>query len=186
MEYKLFQNNLEDAHKISKYLVIACISQLLVIFVLAVLSIAISHRQMTVLVPMNLNAPMSVSNNFVSSQYLDESAISFINLRLNFDPDTIDNNHQIILKFVSSNSYSNIKNALDTEAKLVKSQGISSSFYINKIMINKKSMSVKVSGTLNRSVVDKPLKPVQATFLIKFKNDNGLLTLKKFVEEKQS
>lgn len=186
MEYKLFQNNLEDAHKISKYLLIACISQLAVIFTLTVLSIAISHRQMAVLVPMNLNSPMSVSNNAVSTQYLDESAISFINLRLNFDPDTIDNNHDIILKFVSPSSYQKIKNALDVEAKLVKSQGISSSFYINKILINKKSLSAKISGMLNRSVIDKELKSVNVTFLITFENDNGLLTLRKFVEEKQS
>lgn len=186
MEYKLFQNNLEDAQKLSKYLLMVCGLQFLIVFILVILNIGLSHRQMAVLVPMNLNSPMSVSNNTVSSQYLDESAISFIDLRLNFDPSTIDKNHQIILHFVSSDSYKKIKSTLDQEAKLVKSQGISSSFYINEIELDQKTLSVLISGTLKRSVVDKSLKAVKSTFLITFENDDGLLTIKKFVEEKQS
>lgn len=185
MEYKLFQNNLEDANKLSKYLLMVCGLQFLIVFILVILSIALSHRQMVALIPMNLNSPMSVSNNVVSSQYLDESALSFIDLRLNFDPDTIDNNHQVILRFVSPGSYKKIKSALDQESKLVKSQGISSSFYINKIKVNKQSLSVMISGTLNRAVVDKQLIPVKATFLITFENDDGLLSINQFVEEKE-
>lgn len=184
MEYKFFQNNLEDAQKIAKYMLIACISEIFIIFMLIILCIVISHRQMTVLVPMNLNSPMSVRNNAVSSQYLDENAISFINLRLNFDPDTIDENHKIILKFLSSDNYKSIRKALDQEAFLVKSQGISSSFYISNVEINKKTLSALISGTLVRSVSDKALKPAKVQFLISFENNDGLLTISKFVEEK--
>lgn len=184
MEYKFFQNNLEDAHKISKYLLITCISEVAIIFLLTILCIVISHRQMAVLVPMNLNSPMSVRNNAVNTQYLDENAISFINLRLNFDPDTIDENHKIILRFLSSDSYKSIKTALDQEALLVKSQDISSSFYISDVAIDKKTLSALISGTLIRSVSDKALKPVQVKFLISFENNDGLLTISKFGEEK--
>lgn len=184
MEYKLFQNNLEDAKRVTKYLLVISASFLLAIFLLIVLCIAISNRNMTMLVPMNLNAPMSVSNNAVSRQYLDETALSFINLRLNFDPYSVDGNHAIILRFVSSNNYESIKKALDMEAKLVKSQGISSNFYLNNISINKHALSVLMSGTLIRSVSNKQLKPIHTQFEIDFENNNGLLLITNFFEVK--
>ncbi|MCX7125445.1 MAG: type IV conjugative transfer system protein TraE [Gammaproteobacteria bacterium] len=184
MEYQLFQNNLEDAHKIIKCLVLTCISLLSMIVLLTFLCIAISHRNMTTLIPMNLNTPMTVSNNAVSPQYLNESALSFINLRLDFDPDSIDLNHKVILRSIAPTNYQAIKKILDQESKLVKAQGISSSFYINGISINKKSLSVLVTGTLVRSVSDKTLKAVRTQFQIDFENDNGLLLITQFFEVK--
>ncbi|OGT41477.1 MAG: type IV conjugative transfer system protein TraE [Gammaproteobacteria bacterium RIFCSPHIGHO2_12_FULL_40_19] len=182
MEYHLFQRNLEDAHKIVKHLVLTCVSLLFAIILLIFLCISISHRNMTTLVPMNLNTPMTISNNSVSTQYLNESALSFINLRLNFDPDTIDLNHNIILRSIAPNNYQDIKKALDQESKLVKAQSISSSFYINDISINKKMLSVLFTGTLVRSVSDKALKSVKTQFQIDFENKNGLLLITQFFE----
>ena len=184
MKYKLFQNNVEDAHKITKYLLCACGSLLSVVFILTALCINLSHRQMAVLVPMNMNAPLFVSNNSVSSQYLTESALSFMNLRLNFDPDTIDNNHALILRSVAPSDYSDIKKSLDIEADFVKKQSISSSFYINGISVNKEMLSVLIDGTLARSVGDKKLSLVKTKFQINFKNDDGLLLITQFFEVK--
>lgn len=182
MEYHLFQNNLEDAHRMIKYLVLTCASLLCAAILLTFLCISISHRNMITLVPMNLNAPMTVSNSSVSTQYLNESALSFINLRLNFDPDTIDLNHNIILRFIAPTDYQDIKKALDQESKLVKAQSISSSFYISDISINKKMLSVLFTGTLVRSVSDKTLKAVKTQFQIDFENKNGLLLITQFFE----
>lgn len=184
MEYKLFQNNVEDARTITKYLLTVCASLLLVILALLFLCISISHRQMAVLVPMNLNAPLMVSNNSVSSQYLTETALSFIDLRLNFDPDTIDGNHALILRSIAPSDYSAIKKSLDEETTLVKKQSLSSSFYINGISVNKKMLAVLVHGTLARSVGDKNLSLVKTDFQIDFKNDNGLLLVTQFFEVK--
>lgn len=184
MDYRIFQSNLHDAHKVTKYCLWLCASQFLMIFLLILLSLFLSHRSMVTLVPMNLNAPISVSNNSVSSDYLGQSALSFINLRLNFDPDTIDKNHQIILKFVSSNSYPSLKKTLDEESQLVKEQSIASSFYINNIEINRSTLSALITGKLIRSVGHKTLPPVITQFLISFENNDGLLTIKQFVEQK--
>lgn len=184
MEYKLFQNSLEDAQRIVKYLIFSCVTLLSAILLLIVLCISISHRNMVTLVPLGLNAPMTVSNNAVSSQYLNESALSFINLRLNFDPDSIDENHKIILRSISPGNFQEIKKALDEESILIKKQGISSSFYINGISINKKMLSVTVTGTLVRSVSDKVLKSVKTQFQIDFTNNNGLLLITQFFEVK--
>ena len=184
MKYQLFQNNLEDSQKIVKYALIVCASLLCVNFLMIVLCLSISHRNMTTLVPMNLNAPMTVSNNSISSQYLDESALSFINLRLNFDPVTLDADHSIILRSASPDSFNDLKKVLDEESKLVKTQNISSNFYVNDISINRETLSVRIAGTLQRSVADKPLKPIKTAFQIDFDNQNGLLLIKQFFEVK--
>lgn len=186
MEYKILQNNLHDAHKVTKYCIGICAGQFFIILLLVMLSISLSHRSMVTLIPMNLNAPTMVSNNAVSSTYLSQSALSFINLRLNFDPDTIDKNHQIILKFASSDNYSSLKKSLDVETRLVKEQGISSNFYVSDVQINRDALSVTVSGTLVRSVSIKSLPPVKTKLLISFKNNNGLLSIDQFVEENQN
>ena len=186
MEYRLLQNNLHDAHKVTKYCIGVCCGQFFVILMLVILSISLSHRSMVTLVPMNLNSPIEVSNNSISAEYLSQSALSFINLRLNFDPDTIDKNHQVILKFASTNSYPSLKKSLDTESSLVKEQGITSNFYVSDVHINRKNLSVIVSGRLIRSVSSKTLPSVNTKFQITFENNNGLLSVSKFVEEKQN
>ncbi len=186
MKYKLFQNNLEESQKMVSFLLNACAALLLMMTLLIFLCISISHRSMTTLVPLNLNAPMTVSNDAISSQYLNESALSFINLRLNFDPDTIDSDHSIILRSVSPDSFNKIKTGLDQEAKLIKAQGISSNFYVDDIKINRKTLSVLVSGVLLRSVEEKPLKPITTQFQINFENQNGLLRITQFIEVKNT
>lgn len=107
-----------------------------------------------------------------------------MNLRLNFDPDTIDNNHALILRSVAPSDYSDIKKSLDIEADFVKKQSISSSFYINGISVNKEMLSVLIDGTLARSVGDKKLSLVKTKFQINFKNDDGLLLITQFFEVK--
>jgi len=184
MKYQLFQENLKDSQKSLKLALMVCALLLGLNFLMIILCISISHRNMTTLVPMNLNAPMTVSNNAISSQYLNESALSFINLRLNFDPDSIESDHSIILRAASPDSFNDLKKTLDEETKLVKTQSISSSFYVNDISINRKMLSVLISGTLLRSVADKPLKPIKTQFQIDFENQNGLLLIKQFFEVK--
>lgn len=186
MKYQLFQDNLEDSQKILKQALIVCVALLCVNCLMILLCLSISHRNMTTLVPMNLNAPMIVSNNAISSQYLNETALSFINLRLNFDPDSIEFDHNIILRSASPDSFNDLKSVLDEETKLVKTQNISSNFYINDISINRKMLSVLIGGTLLRSVADKPLKPIKTQFQINFENQNGLLLIKQFSEVKNS
>lgn len=186
MEYQIFQTNLHDAHKVTRYCIGICLAQFVAIVLLTTLSMSLSHRSVVTLVPMNLNAPLSVSNNAVSSDYLEKSALSFINLRLNFDPDTIDKNHALILRFASSGAYQGLKKTLDDEATSVKAQGIASNFYSDSIHINRSTLSVLLGGKLVRSVVHKSLPTVNTQFLITFKNNDGFLSIEKFVEEKES
>ena len=186
MEYRILQNNLHDAHKVTKYCVGICCSQFLIILLLVFFSLSLSHRSMVTLVPMNLNEPMTVSNNAVSSDYLSKTAMAFINLRLNFNPETVDKNHKIILKFASTSSYPSLKKSLDAEAVSIKEQGISSNFYLNNVEINRKKMTIIAGGILMRSVSSKALPEIKTKFLIRFKNNNGLLSIRKFVEVAQN
>ena len=98
--------------------------------------------------------------------------------------DTLDADHVIILRSASPDSFNDLKKVLDEESKLVKAQNISSSFYVNDISINRETLSVRIAGTLQRSVADKPLKPIKTAFQIDFDNQNGLLLIKQFFEVK--
>ena len=185
MKFEFFVSTVAQAKKLILALSILCALLIVSNVVLGFLSVSLSHRHQIVLVPMNLKGEANVGNDFVSQNYLKATALSFIDLRLNFDPDTIKSNHRLILQYVYPPDFGQIKATLEKEAASVIKQGLSSSFAIRNISIDPESLTVIVTGDLMRSLNTQNLPEARATFRLQFINDDGLLGLTSFSELKK-
>ncbi|WP_370620251.1 TraE/TraK family type IV conjugative transfer system protein [Citrobacter meridianamericanus] len=67
---------------------------------LAVTNRALIHEQRTVVTPMTYNAPFAVSETKSDTENYRMMTLSFLALRLNVSPETVDSNHAFLLSFV--------------------------------------------------------------------------------------
>lgn len=184
MDSLIFQNNLDQARKTCLVLGGVSLTLLIANLLLVLMCFFFAHRQSTVVIPMGLKNPVAISSYDVSSEYLADMANSFVSLRLDFSPKTVDANHQILENYLASGSFADITKTLNAEALEVKNQEISSSFYVTGIQVDTRALVATVTGTLNRSVGQEHLAPANVTFLLKFENEHGILKIINFSEYK--
>lgn len=167
-------------------MVLVIFSGLLLIIILQTVTIMHSSRKaMTVLVPMNLGAPTSVSTDSVSYDYLSLIATSMVSLRFNFTPKSIKNQYQQLENFISPQTYATLTTELQREQTAMTQQNIMSSFAITDVQPDSNSLQVQVKGILTRWVQGAEINSVDAAFLLKFKNENGALILTDWLEQKR-
>jgi type IV conjugative transfer system protein TraE len=185
MEYQTYNDELTKVRQYNKWLL--CFGGLMMLLnvLLTITTLTFSHRQMAILVPMNLKTAANVSTRSYSANYLTTVADAFISLRLNFTPETITKNQQLIERFIAPGYYAPLVQTLNNEAKQVITEHIASSFAITDHAVDMSHQWVRVSGVLRRSVGEKPLRPVKATFQIGFANHLGLIEITSFDEEKK-
>lgn len=172
--------------KLVSKIVIGIFAALIMIIILLSITVLQSNKHRTVvLVPLTLNKPTTISTDSASPDYLTLMATSIVSMRFNFNPNTINDQYQAIEHYISPDSYTQIANDLDSEAKSMINQDIQSSFAVTSVQPDVDNLAVSVSGTLSRWVSGAALPTVQTTFLLKFKNQNGILFLTDWEEAKK-
>ena len=89
----------------------------------------LQNEQKVVVTPMLYHAPFAVSQNQSDASFLEQMALSFISLRLNVTPETVDAQHDQLLKFVYPASQNDLKILLAEDAKRIKENNVNSCFY---------------------------------------------------------
>jgi conjugal transfer pilus assembly protein TraE len=168
-------------------LLVITLSVLLVLSLSATLILAVHNRQLareqkTVVTPMAFSAPFAVSENQASASYLQMMALSFLGLRLNVSPETIDAQHQFLLSFVRPGAQPAFKVRLAEEAGRIKQNEVQSAFYQTQIKVWPAESLVTVQGVLKTWIGDgKPHSEVKSWHL-KMSHEQGVTALLNFVE----
>ena len=182
MDYQTYNDELTKVKRHNKWLLCFGGFMMLLTLLLIITTVRLSHRQMAVLVPLNLKTSANVSTQSYSANYLTTVADAFVSLRLNFTPETITKNQQLIEQFIAPDNYADLVQTLNHEAKQVIAEHIASSFAITSHTVDMNHQLVRVSGILRRSVGEKALVPAKATFQIGFANHLGLIEITSFDE----
>ncbi|EKD92153.1 MAG: hypothetical protein ACD_29C00151G0003 [uncultured bacterium] len=186
MEYKIAQHTISQLARYIKYL-----SLLLVISLLCNLSQSFllwhqSGNEKTILVPENFSKISVVSNQGIDASYLLQSALFFVDARLNVTPDTVDASDRLVLSHTASEYYSAFNKLLSNESDLIKSQKISSAFYISHTQSDPKQLTVTVTGTLKRWVAERALSDAKKSYELHFQLNGTELLLTTFQEIKKN
>lgn len=184
MEKARYEDVLSQHQRRHRWLLVLIAVVLLSNALLVLTVFRLSDRQSAWLVPLNLRNPTLVSTEGYSASYLASVAEAFVSLRLNFTPQTIKTNQQLLTRFFAPGSYSALKASLAKEAHEVKAQGISSSFALTDRFIDAAKQQVRLTGVLNRWVGGQRLPSVNATFVLTFTRHHGLIQIARFEEEK--
>lgn len=149
---------------------------------LVVTNRALVNKREKIVVPMAFDAPFVVSESEASTTYLQMMALSFLSLRLNISPETVDMNHGFLLTYVRAESREKFSPVLNAEAKRIKKNAVTSAFYQTAINVYPSASIVDIRGVLKTWIGNsKPLEEIKH-YRLQLSYRAGVTSIEKFVE----
>ena len=141
-------------------------------------------REKTIVVPPVFEKAFWVHGDEVSPEYLEQMAVFFASLALTYNPDNIDHQVGLFLRYADPKSYGALAAKLEGDAHKIKRNRLSSVFYPQEIRL--KGQQAALTGQLTTLVGNKQTEQRQARFLIRFAYRDGRLFVSKFTEVQDS
>lgn len=149
---------------------------------LAVTNRSLIHEQRTVVTPMTYNAPFAVSETTADTEYFRMMTLSFLALRLNVSPETVDSNHAFLLSFVDPEAREEFKPVLQDEAAQIKASDVNSTFYPTEINVYPVDGRIDVRGVLKMWIGNgKPSTEIK-NYRLRLKYTGGFTRIGRFYE----
>jgi conjugal transfer pilus assembly protein TraE len=139
-----------------------------------------------------ITTPMLFDRSFTSDATQGDANLnfmlvrSFISLRLSVTPETVDAQHEALLRYVPAEVRPEMKKALAIESQYIKKYGVSSIFRITEESLDPRTGDITVSGTLSASTTNGSLKldlpDVNKAYKLSLHYVDGLIRLTAFPE----
>ncbi len=140
------------------------------------------NKREKIVVPMVFDAPFVVSESKASAAFLQMMALSFLSLRLNVSPETVDMNHGFLLSYVRGEAREKFAPVLTAEAKRIKENAVTSAFYQTAIKVYPSASVVDIRGVLKTWIGHgKPLEEIKH-YRLQLNYRAGVTCITKFVE----
>ena len=139
-------------------------------------------EQKVAVTPMLFSAPFAVSQNQADASYIEQLGLSFVALRLNVTPETVDAQHQQLLRYVLPASQNSLKVQLAEDAKRIKENNVNATFYMTSVRAWPAENRVDIRGELKTWIGDsKPYSEIK-TYVLQFYRVDGVSWLARFGE----
>ena len=142
---------------------------------------AITHRQVHWL-PICTGLEFSIGDSAYSPAYLKQMTEKVADLRLTYNPETIDARYTTLIHLIPNKNQTAFKKVLDQEIDTVHKKNISSVFYSDRMAVDVQHQQGQIAGLLYRTSHGIPLKPKHKTYQLQFVFKNGLLELQSLKE----
>lgn len=140
------------------------------------------NKREKIVVPMAFDAPFVVSESQASAPYLQMMGLSFISLRLNVSPETVDMTHAFLLSYVKAESRETFAPVLAAEARRIKENAVTSAFYHTSIRVYPSASMVDIRGVLKTWIGNsRPLEEIKH-YRLQLRYRAGVTSIEKFVE----
>lgn len=140
-----------------------------------------AHRE-KIVTPMAYDAPFIISEANSSPSHMQMMALSFMALRLNVSPETVDSQHEFLLGFVKPGAQPDFKIVLAQEAQRIKSNEVNSAFYQTQIQVYPADNRIDIRGVLKTWIGNgKPQSDLKHYSLV-LSYENGITSIVKFLE----
>lgn len=144
----------------------------------------LQNEQKVAVTPMLFNAPFAVSQNQSDASYMQQLALSFIALRLNVTPETVDASHTVLLAFIKPAAQNELKVKLAEEAKRIKANNVNSAFYQTSVKVYPASNRVDIRGELKTWIGDSQPYSEIKHYVLELQREDGISWLARFGEVK--
>lgn len=124
-----------------------------------------------------------VSTSSVSTAYLTQMTQFFVGLRFNVTPETVDFQHQTLLRFTQPRYYGALKALFFKEAKRIKQLQLSTVFYPVKMIAHAKALSVDITGDRVTFMGSENQHSARVTFHVNYRFFQGRLLVSDFRKE---
>lgn len=157
-------------------LIWALSSTLAVIILCALNCYTLVHRQVHWL-PVCTGAEFSIGDKGYSPQYLKEMTQKVADLRLTYNPETIDSRYAMLAHLIPAKYQHSFSKLLDSERKTVHDKNVSSVFYAEKVVVDVTKHQGQIEGLVYRTSHGLQLKPQHKMYRVQFSYQSGLLSL---------
>lgn len=139
-------------------------------------------EQKVAVTPMLFSAPFSVSQNQADASYIEQLGLSFIALRLNVTPETVDAQHEQLLRYVAPGAQNSLKVQLAADARRIKENNVNATFYMTSVRAWPAENRVDIRGELKTWIGDsKPYGEIKH-YVLQFNRVDGVSWLSRFGE----
>lgn len=184
MNEAFFKQHYNDLLKQRKQLVLAVIACVGLLFALAVANLYQIYTTRVVIVPPQIERAFYVTGSKLSEAGLEQHGAYFAHLLLDVGPETINNQHKLLLQNVHPSIQEKLKEELIKIATTLKKLGVSSRFNIKTIKADVKKQQVIVKGKLCFYQGPAEGNSEERAFLIQFNNQYGKPFIAKLNEVK--
>lgn len=176
----------DATNKIVAIVIVALIA-LLTLSLIATILLALqnkylaTHRQ-TIVTPMAYTAPFVISEATSSAAHLQMMALSFMALRLNVAPETVNAQHEFLLSFVKPGAQPDFKIVLAQEAQRIKANEVNSAFYQTQINVYPDLSRVDIRGALKTWIGNGKPQTELKHYALQLDYHNGVTSILRFWE----
>ena len=142
---------------------------------------ALTHRQIHWL-PVCTGSEFSIGDSAYSPEYLKKMTEKVADLRLTYNPETIESRNATLIHLIPANHQEAFKKVLDAERETVVKKNISSVFYAEHVSVDIKHNQGRIDGLLYRTSHGLQLSPKHKQYTLQFSFKNGLLGLESVKE----
>lgn len=168
---------------IKKIFVLLLVCSIATSFLLAIYIISKKDKVQTILVPPELQRTVTISNQQISREYLEEMGVFMSQLLLNASPASIEGQHQMLLKYVDPRYYQALSNELTVSRQFVKRQNVSTWFVPRRVTGYTTNNTVEIEGQFMISQGDTIAQKFNRKLLVTFRNVDGKVALVSIKEE---
>ena len=140
-------------------------------------------RVQTVLVPPQIQRTISISNQDISREYLEEMGVFMTQQLLNTSPASIDGQYQVLLKYVDPRYYQALDKELNLTRRYVKRNNVATWFTPRRVTGYTHNNTVEIEGLFMVSQGEKVTQKFNRKLIVSFKNVDGKVALLSIKEE---
>jgi len=138
------------------------------------------RHERIIITPPQLTQSFWIEGNQFSPQYLEEMALHYAHFLLDVTEKNILYQGDILLRYVTPESYGAFKAKLLADEKQLKQDHLSTRFSPTDVVVYPERLAVELSGELMSYVADKKISQVKETYQIRFRNQSGKLLIEDF------
>ena len=164
-------------------LLVGCLgASLLANVLLSALSLRMSGRERTVLVPPGISKSFWVEADAVSPEYLEQMAYFLLQLTLDVTPQSVDHQSRLLLRYASPAAYGDLHSTLFAAAERLKRDGAATVFSPQELIVEQSTQRVGVRGQLTTFIGDRRVADTARGYALEFEYRGGRIFLKSLRE----
>jgi conjugal transfer pilus assembly protein TraE len=145
-------------------------------------SLSVAGSERTILVPPEVHKTFWVSDQKVSTEYLQEMAYWYAGLALNVTPHVAEYQKNLFLKYAAPSEYGRLQAEFGARTEFIRKNNASTQFSPQSVTPDEAAMKVALTGVLLTWVGDKKASEKQTTYVVGFRYLNGRLHVSEFKE----
>jgi type IV conjugative transfer system protein TraE len=182
MDQRHYESDLDQLRAGRKRLRLGIAVLLVIDALLTIRLVTLDTRVQTIVAPPEISKPFWIKGDQVSPSYLEQMARFFAALVLTYQPDSLNEQDSVFLRYVDPGAYGTLSEKLAAEALRVQHDRLSQTFFPSDVRVRPSALAVALGGDLISYVGDQLASRKHTIFVMRFVMRGGRPFVSSFME----